>query len=294
MKRILFALAALLAANTYAADPEHVKSVEAWRARVEKSLRADNGWLTLAGRFPMKQGANTFGTGEKNDLVFPKGLGAERIGTIFVEPGKVTMKLEPGVEMTKEGLPFTERTMGTDSDKRDWVQMGRASMHVIEREGRYILRLADNDSKVRSGFESRVWYGVNDAYYVDAKFIPYPKGKTVPIINVLDESSDEPSPGYVQFKLGGKVQKLDVVGDDEGLFIIFRDTTAGKGTYKPGRFLYVEKKPEPNKTFKLDLNRAYNPPCAFSEFTTCPLPPEQNILKVKVEAGEKYPPKRAG
>ena len=112
-------------------------------------------------------------------------------------------------------------------------------------------------------------------------------------MNVLDEVSDEPSPGYVEFKLDGKTQRLDVVGDDDGLFMIFRDDTAGKTTYKPGRFLYVEKKPEPNKTFKLDLNRAYNPPCAFSEYTTCPLPPEQNILKVKVEAGEKFPPKRA-
>jgi uncharacterized protein (DUF1684 family) len=292
--RTLIAVAALVASTlALAADPEHAKSVEAWRARVDKNLRADNGWLTLAGRFQMKPGDNTFGTGEKNDIVFPKGLGPERIGVIHVAPGTVTVKLAPGVTMTKDGAPFTERVMGTNTDKRDWVTMGRAAMHVIEREGRYILRLADNESPVRSGFQGRVWYDVNDAYWVDAKFVPYPPGKKVAIVNVLDELSDEPSPGYVEFKLGGKVQRLDVVGDDEGLFMIFRDETAGKTTYKPGRFLYVEKKPEPNKPFKLDLNRAYNPPCAFSEYTTCPLPPEQNILKVKVEAGKKYPPKRA-
>ena len=122
----------------------------------------------------------------------------------------------------------------------------------------------------------------------------YPKGRKLTIINVLDEASDEESLGYVEFTLRGKKYKLDAVGDeDDGLFMIFADGTSGKGTYKPGRFLYVEKKPEPNKPFKLDLNRAYNPPCAFSEYTTCPLPPEQNILKVKVEAGETYPPKRA-
>jgi len=287
MKRILLASAALLlAANAFAAEPEHVKTVEAWRAKVEKSLRADNGWLTLAGRYVMKPGPNTFGTGEKNDIVFPAGLGPARMGVIDVAPGVV---------MKKDGMEYSERRMSTASEARDWVSMGdRVAFHVIEREGRYILRLADNQSTVRSGFQGRVWYPVNDAYYVDAKFVPYPPGRKVPIVNVLDEISDEPSPGYVEFKVGGKVQKLDVVGDDEGLFIIFRDDTAGKSTYKPGRFLYVEKKPQPNAKFKLDLNRAYNPPCAFSDYTTCPLPPDQNILKVKVEAGEKYPPKRAG
>jgi uncharacterized protein (DUF1684 family) len=291
--KALFAIALFAATTAVAADPEHVKSVEAWRTKVEKSLRADNGWLTLAGRFVMKPGANTFGAGAGNDIVFPKGLGPERIGVIDISPGTVTVKLEPGVQMMKDGKPFTERVMGTQPGKRDWVSMGRAAMHVIERDGRYILRLADNQSPVRSGFQGRVWYDVNDAYHVTAKFVPYPPGRKVPIVNVLDELSDEPSPGYVEFKLHGRTQRLDVVGDDDGLFMIFRDDTAGKTTYKPGRFLYVEKKPEPNKPFKLDLNRAYNPPCAFSEYTTCPLPPEQNILKVKVEAGEKYPPRRA-
>ncbi|QJR15740.1 DUF1684 domain-containing protein [Usitatibacter palustris] len=277
-----------------AADAEHVQAVEAWRTRVEKSLRQDNGWLTLAGRYVMKPGVNTFGTGASNAIVLPKGLGPERIGTIEVTPGKVTMKLAPGVTMTKDGVAFTEREMGTKTDNRDWVALGRATMHVIERDGKYILRLADNQSKVRESFGGRVWYAVDETYRVKAKFVPYAPGKKVPIVNVLDEVSDEPSPGYLEFTLNGKTQRLDVVGDDEGLFTIFRDDTAGKTTYRPGRFLYVEKKPAPNTEFMLDLNRAYNPPCAFSEFTTCPLPPEQNILKVRVEAGEKYPPKKAG
>ena len=129
---------------------------------------------------------------------------------------------------------------------------------------------------------------------MQATFVPYPPGSKVTIINVLDEASDEPAPGYVEFELGGQAHRLDAVGDDDGLFFVLRDATAGDTTYRPGRFLYVQKKPEPGKPFELDLNRVYNPPCAFSEFTTCPLPPKQNILKVRVEAGEKYPPRRAG
>ena len=242
----------------------------------------------------MKPGQNTFGTGERNDIVFPKGLGPERMGTMVVEPDKVTLKLAPGVTMQKDGVPFTERVMGTSVDNRDWVSSGRTAFHVIARDDRYILRLADNESAVRKNFQGRVWYGVNESYKVKAKYVPYNPVRKIAIVNVLDEVSDEPAPGYVEFKLNGKTYKLDAVGDDDGLFFILKDDTAGKTTYGSGRFLYVDKKPAPGETFDLDLNRAYNPPCAFSEYTTCPLPPKQNILKTKIEAGEKYPPRKAG
>jgi uncharacterized protein (DUF1684 family) len=286
--------AALAAVPAAAADTQWVKSVQDWRARADQSLRRDNGWLTLAGRFVMKPGVNTFGTGADNDIVFPPGLGPARMGTITVEPLNVHVKLADGVVMTKDGATLTERVMGTRTDERDWVQVGRASFHVIERDGRYILRLADKESEVRKAFGGRVWYDVNQRYRVPAKFVPYDPPRKIPIVNVIDEVSDEDAPGYVEFRLDGRTHRLDAVGDGEGLFFVFRDATAGKGTYPPGRFLYVEKKPPPGEQFMLDLNRAYNPPCAFSEYTTCPLPPKQNILKVKIEAGEKYPPRKAG
>jgi len=293
----ILALALLLLAACAAqppADPAWEQSLVDWRARAEKSLRSDNGWLTLAGRFVMKPGVNTFGTGPVNDIVFPKGLGPDRIGTITIAGGKVTMKLAPGLTVSKEGMDLDELILGTGVEKRDWVTMGRAAMHVIEREGRYVLRLADNESEVRKGFGARLWYEPKASYRVNAKFVPYPPGRKVTIINVLDEASDEPSPGYVEFELAGRSHRLDAVGEDEGLFFVLRDATAGDTTYRPGRFLYVPQKPEPGKPFVLDLNRVYNPPCAFSEFTTCPLPPKQNILDVRIEAGEKYPPRRAG
>ncbi|HXN15703.1 MAG TPA: DUF1684 domain-containing protein [Usitatibacter sp.] len=293
MKFAIFTcMAALIAVPARAVDSAYVKSVEDWRARAEESLRKDNGWLTLAGRYVMKPGVNTFGTGAANDMVFPPGLGAERMGAITVEPGKVSLKAAPGVTFTKDGVLFSERLMGTDVDKRDWVSSGRAAFHVIEREGRYVLRLADNESEVRKGFGGRVWYDVNDAYRVNAKFLGYQPPRKISIVNVLDEVSEESAPGYVEFELGGRTQRLDALSEDGGLFIIFRDATAGQSTYGSGRFLYVEKAPQPGERFLLDLNRAYNPPCAFSEFTTCPLPPKQNILPVRVEAGEKYPPRR--
>jgi uncharacterized protein len=295
MNNAFVAVALALALPAAAAEATDWKKADAeWRQRAEQSLRKDNGWLTLAGRYPMKEGTNTFGTGAGNDIVFPKGLGPERMGTIEVEPGRVSVKLAPGVTMEQDGIPMTEKVMGTDTENRDWVQLGRASFHVIEREGRYILRLADRESEVRKRFQGRVWYDVKDAYRVKAKYVPYEPPRKLSIVNVIDEVSEEPSPGYVEFTVNGVTQRLDAVGDDEGLFFVLRDATAGRTTYQPGRFLYVEKKPQPGETFMLDLNRIYNPPCAFSEYTTCPLPPKQNVLKAKIEAGEKYPPKRAG
>jgi uncharacterized protein len=273
---------------------EVTADIEAWREKVGNSLKRDNGWLTLAGRFVMKPGINTFGTGKDNAIVLPpelKGIGPDQLGTLNVDTEKkiVTLKLADGVTMTSDNKPFTgEREMKAKSDNRDWVSLGRMSMHIIERNGNYILRLADNQSLVRKNFSGRVWYEPNAAFWVDAKFIPYPAGKTLSIVNVIDEVSEEPCPGYVEFKLNGATHKMDVVGDDTGLFFVFRDGTSGDTTYRPSRFLYIEQKPEPNKTFKLDFNRAYNPPCAFSEFTTCPLPPKQNIMKTRIEAGEKY------
>jgi len=276
-------------------DPAYVKQVKDWRAKVERSLRRDNGWLTLAGRYVLKPGENTFGTGPKNDIVFPQGLGPSGMGSVFVEPGRVTVKLVPGLTMRKDGIDMTEKVMGTDPSNRDWVGIGRVAFHFIERDGRYILRLADNESEVRKRFGGRTWYDVDENYRVKARYVAYDPPRKVPIVNVIDEVSDEPVPGYVEFDLLGRPYRLDVIGDDsDGLFFIFKDPTAGETTYGAGRFLYVEAKPRPGETFTLDLNRAYNPPCAFSEYTTCPLPPKQNILKVKVEAGEKYPPRKAG
>ena len=125
--------------------------------------------------------------------------------------------------------------MGVATDERDWVGLGRLNMHIIERDGRYILRLADNESLVRKNFPGRIWYPVNEAFKVEAKFIAYPPGKKLAIVNVIDEVSDEPCPGYVEFKLKGVTHKLDVVGDDnDGLFFVMRDgqKPVGMGAFK--------------------------------------------------------------
>jgi len=287
----LFAGALLAApAAQAAADPQYRADIETWRAKVEKSLRSDNGWLTLAGRYELAAGANTIGTGPDNRIVLGAGLAPERLGTIDVAGGKVTLTLAPGVEMfnaRSDPIGFSERTLGTDVDRRDWVYLGRLSFHVIKRdEGKYILRVSDTESEARKNFAGRIWYDVDPALRVEAKFVPY-KGKKIDIVNVLGEVSKEPVAGYLEFTLGGKTQRLDALADPgEPLFVIFGDRSGQADTYPSGRFLEVPL-PKNGKTV-IDFNRAYNPPCAFSAYTTCPLPPPQNVLKVSVAAGEKF------
>src|SRR5258706_11351914 len=152
MKLATLALSAALAfpvmSLAQVADPAYGKNVADWRAKVEKSLRADNGWLTLAGRYVLKPGENTFGNGPGNDIVFPKGVGSPGMGSVFVENGRGTRKMVEGLKMRKDGIDYTTRDMGTDAEKRDWVSVGRVSFHFIERDGKFIMRLADHDTQV--------------------------------------------------------------------------------------------------------------------------------------------------
>jgi uncharacterized protein (DUF1684 family) len=296
---IAIATFVLLCANSaFALDQTYVASIAQWRGTVDASLRRDNGWLTLAGRYVMKSGENTIGSAKNNDIVLPEGVGPGRLGTMIIDDKMVLLKLADGITMkAQEGDFKGERVMVTSGESRDWVTLGNMAFHVIERKGTYVLRLADNASLNRKTFPGRIWYGVNEGYRLQGKFVPFEPGKTLQIVDVIDELHDMPSPGYVEFKLNGRTMRLDAVADpgDNELFIIMKDETAGKGTYNAGRFIVVEW-PEAVRDkggpVTIDFNKAYNPPCAFSEYTTCPLPPEQNRLKVRVEAGEKYRPKK--
>lgn len=292
MSRTVLLLALIAGPFAAGTEPSYEKQLQAWRDAREKALRADDGWLTLAGRFPLKAGDTTFGAGAGNDLVLPaefKGVGPDRLGTLHVDAAakRVILRLADGVAMTAGGKSFTgERAFGTDAP--DCVGLGRLRMRVIVRDGGFVLRLADNESAVRKNFPGCRWYAADERFKVEAKFVAYPPGKTLRVVNVLGKASNEPCPGYAEFKLGGATHRLDAVAEGGGLFFVFSDKTAGDTTYGAGRFLPVEPAPKADATFTLDFNKAYNPPCAVSAFTTCPTPPPQNVLPLRIEAGEKY------
>ena len=167
------------------------------------------------------------------------------------------------------------------------LTVGARTFSVIERAGRYGVRLKDNHSKLREEFRGQRWFPVNELYRVTARFVSYDQPKPIAVPNILGSSYQETSPGYAVFTLHGRELRLEPVTEDKRLFFIFRDQTAGHETYGAGRFLYAES-PRDGKV-ELDFNKAENPPCAFTPYATCPLPPRQNVLAVRIEAGELAP-----
>jgi hypothetical protein len=271
------------------ADEAYRAEVQKWRADRETRLKADGGWLSLAGLFWLNEGPNRFGTDPAGDIVLPEGSAPAKAGVFELRAGQVTVALLPGASGRVAGKPVSGTTaMKPDtSGSTEVLEMGALSMNVIERGGKVGIRLKDKNSAARRDFTGLRWFGVREDYRVEARWVSHPQPKPVKVPNVLGQSESMPSPGYAEFTLDGKPLRLDGVLEDpraEQLFFILRDQTSGKETYGAGRFLYTDL-PKAGKVV-LDFNKAYNPPCAFTPYATCPLPPPQNWMPVRVEAGE--------
>lgn len=290
--RLLTALAvmAALAAAAFGQAPEasYPAAMKAWREKREAELKSDNGWLTVAGLFWLKEGANRFGTDPSNEIVLPEGSTLGRAGVFEFNGGRATLRAEPGANIFSEGRPVTALEIRTDADERPSVlNAGSVTMQVIKRGARFGVRVKDKNSRQRREFAGLRWFPVKEPLRVTASFVAYDEPRDIPIANVLGDVQNMPSPGYAKFEMGGKMYRLDPVLDGKKLFFIFSDLTSGKSTYPAGRFLYSD--PPVDGVVVLDFNQAINPPCAFTSFATCPLPPRQNRLKVAISAGEKKP-----
>lgn len=285
----LWTACALLAAAAEggAGDPAYRAEIEAWRAAREARLKADDGWLTVSGLFWLKDGANSLGSDPGSDVRLPASAPA-RAGVLVAEPSRVMVRLEPGVTSTLAGRPVTEAELRAESD--DVLRLGRVSLLIIERGGRRAVRMRDQDSPARAAFQGVQWFPVDESARVVAKLIRQDPPQGVRIVNILGQVSEMQSPGVAVFTFGGRELRLAPVLEepDAGeLFFIFRDETSGHETYGAGRYLYT---PLPvNGEVVLDFNKAYSPPCAFTEHATCPLPPPQNRMAVRIEAGELMP-----
>lgn len=192
--------------------------------------------------------------------------------------------------MTVDGAMKTEIDVVDDHDGHPTVwAMGSLTFRVIRRQERFALRVKDEAHPARAAFKGLSFYAPDPKLRLRARLEPAPPGKTLRIVNVLNQVEDLPSPGALIFDVGGRSYKLDAVidRDHDGLFVLFEDATSGHGSYRPGRFLYTER-PASDGSVELDFNRAFTPPCAFTTFATCPLAPSQNHLPLKVEAGERF------
>ena len=287
---IIYSLLILTIACTQkpTADPNYVKEINEWDQKRINRLKADDGWLNLVGRFWLKQGESTFGSAKDNDVVVESSKLPEHIGSFIFEDSIVTFRALDGVDVMLGDMSVKEIVL-VDDQKNDVtvLQIGSVKFNLIVRDTLYGIRFRDLNSDLVKNFKGVERYPIDESWKIAAKFEAYNPVKEIDVPNVLGQISKEKSPGAVVFERDGKTHRIDAV--DEGgdkLFLIIADQTSGEETYGGGRFMYVNK-PDSTGTILLDFNKAYNPPCVFTKYATCPLPPLQNYLKLKIEAGEK-------
>lgn len=266
----------------------YIQEIDLWHARRVEALKAPSGWLNVAGLLWLQEGINSFGSSAENTIVFPEKMTYPRAGFLLLEKGKVVQTLLPEVNFTSRGatVPGTMLVFNPDSTRQPVMESGSLRWFVIKRDTRYGIRLRDLDHENLSKFAGIERFPVEARWKVSAKWEATPD-RTIPITNILGQTTPQAAPGILVFVLDGKEYRLDALdeGSDE-LFIIFGDATNTKETYGAGRYLYVPK-PDSFGTVPVDFNKAENPPCAFTEFATCPLPPIQNVMPIAIEAGEK-------
>ena len=273
-------------------DPAYAAEIEEWRNGRLERLTSDDGWLTLTGLFWLQEGENPFGSAEDNAVVLPDGNIRGVAGRLVLGPeGVVTAIAEEGAEVYVNGEPLTETPLKTDAaGKPDVVTAGRIQFYIIDREGRLAARVKDPKAVTRTAFVGIEHFPINESFRVEARLEPYEAPREVAIPTVLGQDSLRVAPGVLHFDIGGVDHALEPYlsgPENERYFLIFRDATSAVTTYGAGRFLYASAADEDGRTV-LDFNLSYNPPCTFTPYATCPLPPPQNWLQASIEAGEKY------
>lgn len=259
---------------------EHQKDVDTWFNKRIDDLKGHDGWLNLAGLFWLKDGMNSFGSDESNDIVFPAGKIAGKAGYFFVKDRQVTMMPAPELGLQEQVIfhPDSVKPVTVTSNSLEWF--------IIRRDNIVGIRLRDLDSDAVKHFTTVDRYPVDIEWKLPAKFEPAAAGEKINITNVLGQTTAEDLAGTYVFELAGKEHRLFATGKGARLFVVFSDLTNGSETYGAGRFIYIDR-PDSTGRVSIDFNKSYNPPCAFTEFATCPLPPKENSLTVGILAGEK-------
>jgi uncharacterized protein (DUF1684 family) len=269
------------------------ESISAYRtARLER-LRSDTGWLTIAGFHWLQPGDNPFGSDPENKVALPEGGAPEHAGMIRLtetsQKTEVVVETNPDVEIRVDDKKITGSvTIWDGSGEAKQVSVGRVTFWVIPRAGRYAIRVRDPESPLRTEFKGIEFYQVDRFYRVAGKFEPFATPKQILVPNFMGYIDSSYCPGKVSFTIDGEFYDLLPMTDgpeDSTFFLVFQDKTSGKETYGGGRFLYADLGRD--GILDLDFNKAYNPPCAFNDKTTCPLPPAGNILPIPLRVGEK-------
>ena len=259
-----------------------------WRAKRLASLTGETGWLTPIALYWLKQGENSFGRATDRAFSVDDAVLAPDTGAFVLRDSRVRYVAHAPKVMTYLGNPVASLDLVPDSDENP-TELIAGSLHfmLIERAGHLGIRVRDSVSPNRLRFKGLEYFPVRPDWHIQARFEPYVPEHRISIVNILGMTEQMTSPGAIVFERDGRAWRLDAIleapGDSE-LFVMFSDATSGKQTYGAGRFLYVGL---PNaERIEVDFNKAFNPPCAFTDFATCPLPPQQNQLTLAIDAGE--------
>ncbi|MBD2753170.1 DUF1684 domain-containing protein [Spirosoma validum] len=283
----LLTMISIVGFRQIADSPAYKAQIEEWHQKRVNSLKSENGWLNLAGLFWLKEGKNSLGRGSDFDVPFPAANASTELGVLELNNGEVRFEPKFGADVSVDGKSVTEPLVVFSADNKPAVLAnGSLRWVTIKRGDKYGIRLRDLDSPLLKEFHSIDRFPVDESWRIKAKLEKPSTPKIIPIINVLGQVTQTPLVGTLVFEKGGKTYRLDAVGEEEKLFILFGDPTNAHNTYGAGRFLYADKADSEGVT-TLDFNQAINPPCAFTTYATCPLPPKQNKLTLAVTAGEK-------
>ncbi len=269
-------------------DSAYVQEIDRWHAQRIASLTRPDGWLSLVGLYWLRPGENTFGSDSTNTIVFPP-KAPKRMGRFILQDTTVVVEILPGIPVTVNGQPVSRMPLQHDLTGHPTILQYKSLLwYIIKRGNQLGVRLKDTLATTRLHFKGIERYPVDPRWRIPARFVPFPQKRFIEIPTVLGTIVPEPSPGQLVFTVNGQEYRLDVIQEQPGdpYFVIFSDETNGEETYGAGRFLYVAPADSTGWTV-IDFNKAYNPPCAFTPYATCPLPPPQNHLPLPVRAGEK-------
>lgn len=286
----LCGVAGLLATVQGASVPaaSYESAIKSERAARLAKLNEPDGWLTLVGLHFLKEGANTVGRAKGNDVVLTKG--PARVATVHVAGGTVSIELAADAKAQIDGRDVRQAELKwEETAKPTVVNFGTLTFFAVDRGGKKALRVKDRDAPSRIHFAGLDYFPIDPAWRIEARWVPFERSRLMPITTVLGQTGPEPIPGKAIFERDGQTFELLPIDEGPGtpLFFVVSDATSGKETYGASRFLYVPKPPEGETSIVLDFNLLENPPCAFTPFSSCPLPPKENRLPFALRVGEK-------
>ena len=270
---------------------DHAREVLRWREGRKARLRAEKGWLALVGKVWLTPGRHRIGSAAGSEILLPAGRAPDRVGTLTFEQRVATLDADPSVDLRARGERVRSMVLRSDAEKDpDHVTLGSLTLELIRRGDDFAIRIRDALNPARLSFGGVPTYDVDPSWRVAARFDAFAEPREV----VFDDTDGRPqnyiAPGVASFERDGASCRLLPVfeGDRKRLFVLFSDLTNHDETYGAGRFVYAPL-PEDGRVL-IDFNMAFNPPCSFTPYAVCPLPPHENRLAVRVEAGEKRPP----